>query len=261
MINLQLAVDFFKHQFRAKTRHGVHSPFAYRLIDNVIYDFRAKADYDVIEHLRNELLLDERWISITDLGAGSHVNNNKKKQIKALAKNALKPAKLAQLIHRLAADMKPRNIIELGTCLGITTSYLAKAASEARIISIEGCPQTAAIARENLLKLNAQNTEVLVGNFDELLPEVISELSTLDFVFIDGNHRKEATLNYFKWCLPRLSENSMIIFDDIYWSRGMKEAWEQIKSYPDVTVTIDLFWIGLVFVRKEQAKEDFKIRF
>lgn len=261
MINLQLGVDYIKHRFKAKSRHGVHSPFAYRLLDNVIYDFHAKKVYRNIEQLRDELLRDKRWISITDLGAGSHVNNNKQKQICSLAKNALKPTKLAQLIHRLASDLKPRNIIELGTCLGITTAYMAKAAPDAKIISIEGCPQTASIASENLKKLHIDNVELLVGNFDELLPIIINDMPELDLVFIDGNHRKEATLNYFKWCLPRLGENSMMIFDDIYWSRGMKEAWEQIKAHPEVTVTIDLFWIGLVFVRKRQAKEDFKIRF
>ena len=261
MINLQLAINFLQHQFRAKTRHGVHSPFAYRLVDKVIYDFHAKTVYQDIEQLRNNLLHDERRISITDPGAGSYVNNNKQKQISSLAKNALKPARLAQLVHRLAADLKPGNIIELGTGLGITTAYLAKAAPEARVISIEGCPETASIAGENLKNLNIQNVELLVGNFDELLPKLIQDIPELDFVFIDGNHRKDATLNYFKWCLPRLNDNSMMIFDDIYWSRGMKEAWEEIKAHPQVTVTIDLFWIGLVFVRKSQAKEDFMIRF
>ena len=261
MINLQLAVDYIKHRFKSKTRHGVHSPFAYRLIDKVIYDFHAKPDYDKIEELRAELLKDERIINITDLGAGSHVNNNKQKQVNTLAKNLLKPAKLAQLIHRLAADQAPHNIIELGTCLGLTTAYLASAAPDAQVISIEGCPETAAIAEENLSGLRITNAGILVGNFDKLLPEVIALLPQLDFVFIDGNHRKDATLNYFKWCLPNLSENSIMIFDDIYWSSGMKEAWNEIKAHPEVTVTIDLFWIGLVFVRKGQAKEDFSIKF
>lgn len=261
MINLQLGFDFLKHQFKAKTRHGVHSPFAYRLVDEVIYDFRAKTEYQDIEKLRSELLHDERPINITDLGAGSHVNNNKQKKVSTLARNALKPGRLAQLIHRLAADLKPGNIIELGTCLGITTAYLAKAAPKARVISIEGCPETAAIAIENLKKLHIGNTEIIVGDFDIILPNIIRDIPLLDFVFIDGNHRKNATLNYFKWCLPKLGENSLMIFDDIYWSRGMKEAWEQIKAHPEVSVTIDLFWIGLVFVKKGRAKEDFKIRF
>jgi predicted O-methyltransferase YrrM len=78
---------------------------------------------------------------------------------------------------------------------------------------------------------------------------------------VDGNHRKDATLNYFEWCLPKLSQNSIMIFDDIYWSKGMKEAWAQIKAHPEVSVSIDLFWIGLVFVRKGQVKEDFIIRY
>lgn len=261
MINLQLAVDFLKYQFKAKTRHGVHSPFVYHLLDQVIYDFRVKMVYQDIEELRIELLRDKRRINITDLGAGSQVNNNKQRQVREIARNALKPARIAQLLHRLAVDAKPRNIIELGTCLGITTAYLAKAVPESRVLSVEGCPETAAIAAENLKKLHINNAEILIGNFDIVLPGLIEGLPEIDFVFIDGNHSKEATLDYFKRFLPKLGSNSMMIFDDIYWSRGMKGAWQQIKAHPEVTVTIDLFWIGLVFVKKGLAKEDFKIRF
>lgn len=261
MLNLQLGFDFLRHQFKAKTRHGVHSPFAYRLIDEVIYDFHAKTSYRDIEKLRSELLLDERCINITDLGVGSQVNSNKQKKVSTLTRNALKPARLAQLIYRLAADLKPGIIIELGTCLGITTAYLAKAAPNAWVLSIEGCPETATIALQNLKKLEINNAELLVGDFDEILPKIIKDIPVLDFVFIDGNHRKEATLNYFKWCLSKIGENSLLIFDDIYWSQGMKEAWEEIKAHPEVSVTIDLFYIGLVFFKKGRVKEDFKIRF
>jgi predicted O-methyltransferase YrrM len=261
MINLQLLSAYIRHRFKAKTRHGLHSPFVYNLTDKVIYDFKPREVYTVIETLRKELLQDERIITITDLGAGSLVNNNKQKKISQLAKNALKPAKLAQLIHRLAEEFKPRNIIELGTCLGITTAYLAKAVPSAHIISVEGCPNTAAVAKENLGKLRIENTELLTGDFDNILPEIISRGKELDFVFIDGNHRKQATLDYFGLCLPVLNENSVMIFDDIYWSKGMEEAWEEIKAHPAVTVTVDLFWIGLVFFRKGQAKEHFKIKF
>ena len=261
MFNLQLPLNYIKHFISAKTRHGVHSPFVYRLVDEIVYNNAAKTSYIPIERLRQQLLTDNRTISITDLGAGSHLNNNKKKQVKSLAKNALKSAKLAQLIYRLAEDFKPVNIIELGTCLGLTTSYLAKAAPKAKVISIEGCPETAAVATENLKKLNITNVELKVGNFDQLLPEVINTESELDFVFIDGNHRKDATLNYFEWCLPKLSNKSIVIFDDIYWSKGMKEAWNIVKEHPKVTVTIDLFWIGLVFIKPDQVKEHFKIKF
>lgn len=149
----------------------------------------------------------------------------------------------------------------MGTCLGLTTAYLATAAPDAQVISIEGCPETAAIAEENISSLGITNSGILVGNFDKILPDVINLLPELDFVFIDGNHRKDATLNYFNSCLPKLSDNSVMIFDDIYWSQGMKEAWNEIKAHPQVTLTIDLFWIGLVYVRKGRAKEHFRIKF
>ncbi|HWZ03455.1 MAG TPA: class I SAM-dependent methyltransferase [Mucilaginibacter sp.] len=260
MLNLRFAKEYLLHRFKAKTRHGVHSPFVYRLIDKVIYDFEPKKVYAEVEALRNQLLNDQRMITITDLGAGSLVNNNRQKKICELAKNALKPPKLAQLLYRLAADLQPSNIIELGTCLGTTSIYLQNANPVAKVYTLEGCPETAAIAKETFAKAGVENIELVVGNFDNTLPGVIKKLQKLNFVFVDGNHQKDATLKYFDWCLPKVHENTLLIFDDIYWSEGMKEAWNEIKAHPQVTVTVDLFWIGLVFFRTGQVKEDFLVR-
>ncbi len=257
----QFVADFLKHRFTAKTRHGTHSPFVYKLTDEVIYDFSTKKVYDSIEEQRKKLLRDDRPVKVTDLGAGSNLNKNETKKVNQIAKNALKNPSLAQLIYRIAAFQQPKNIIELGTCLGITTAYLAKAQPTASVLTIEGCPETAAVAKENFDALNLDNVELQVGNFNELLPIAISKAETLDFVYIDGNHTKEATLNYFNWCLTKIHEDSLLIFDDIYWSSGMKEAWETIKNHPQVTITIDLFWIGLVYFKKDQAKEHFKIKY
>ncbi|MCR8560830.1 class I SAM-dependent methyltransferase [Mucilaginibacter sp. BJC16-A38] len=260
MFNLRFAKDYLLHRLKAKNRHGVHSPFVYRLIDKVIYDFDDKKVYAGVENIRQTLFIDNNIITVTDLGAGSHVNNNRQKKISDIAHNALKPPKLAQLLYRLVADLKPRNIIELGTCLGITTLYLQKAAPGAKVYTLEGCPETAGVAKQTLKKGEINNVEPVVGNFDDTLPGVINSLDELDFVFVDGNHQKNATLNYFEWCLPKVHEDTMLIFDDIYWSPGMKEAWAQIKTHPQVTVTIDLFWIGLVFFKPGQAKEDFLVK-
>ena len=253
--------DYLKHRFTSKSRHGTHSPFVYKLTDEVIYDFNAKSDYKSIEAQRKKLFNDDSLIQVTDLGAGSHLNKNRTKKVKQIAKNALKNPRLAQLIYRLAKDNRPKSIIELGTCLGITSAYLSKACPEADVITIEGCPETAKVAYRNFQELELDNVELRVGNFDTLLPGLIEQEPRLDFVYIDGNHRKEATINYFNWCLPKVHEGSLLIFDDIYWSEGMKEAWEEIKRHPEVTVTVDLFWIGLVYFKKGQAKEHFKIKF
>ena len=259
MFNFRFVKDYLLYRLKAKTRHGTHSPFVYQLVDKVLYDFHAKKVYGEIEKIREGLLNDDRIITITDLGAGSHVNNDRKKRVGDIAKNALKSPKLAQLLYRLAAEIKPKNIIELGTCLGITSLYLKKAAPDAKVYTLEGCPQTAGIAKESFEKAELTDIELITGNFDNNLPGVIAQLPQLDFVFVDGNHQKDATLKYFEWCLPKVHENTLLIFDDIYWSEGMKEAWATIKAHPQVTVTIDLFWIGLVFFKKGRVKEDFVI--
>ncbi|SDC50812.1 O-methyltransferase [Pedobacter soli] len=257
----QFITDYLKHRFTAKSRHGTHSPFVYKLADEVIYDFKDKSEYKNIEEQRKKLFNDDSIITVTDLGAGSHLNKNRTKKVSQIAKNALKSPRLAKLIYRLAKNTAPKSAIELGTCLGITTAYLAKTDANAEIITIEGCPQTAAVAKKNFETLGLNNIELHVGNFDLILPDIIAHQPSLDFVYIDGNHRKDATLNYFKWCLPKINENSLLIFDDIYWSQGMKEAWTEIKNHPDVSITIDLFWIGLVYFKKGQAKEHFKLKF
>lgn len=260
MFNLRFVKDYLLYRLKAKTRHGTHSPFVYKLVDKVIYDFSAKKVYPEIEKIRKELLADDRMITITDLGAGSHVNNDRQKKISSIAANALKPSKLAQLLYRLVADLQPENIIELGTCLGITSIYLQKAAPNAKLHTLEGCPETAAVAQENFKKAGLNSIELITGNFDNTLPDVIAGVDKLDFVFVDGNHQKQATINYFEWCLPKVHDGTLLIFDDIYWSEGMKEAWTQIKAHSKVTVTIDLFWIGLVYFKTDQAKEDFVIK-
>jgi len=261
MLNIRFGLDYLKHRLAAKTRHGVHSPFVYRLVDEVIYDFSPKKVYAGIENARKRLINDNRTITVTDLGAGSHLNKNRQKAVKEIAKNALKSPRLAQLIYRFATDARPENIIELGTCLGITTLYLNAAAPDAQTYTLEGCPQTAAIAGEVFKQEAATGIEQVVGNFDDTLSPLIGTQPKLDFVYVDGNHQQEATLRYFEWCLPKVHEGSLLIFDDIYWSDGMKAAWEQIKQHPQVSVTVDLFWIGLVYFKKGQEKEHFKIKF
>lgn len=260
-MSFQFIVDYIKHRLIANSRHGTHSPFVYQLIDEVIYDFSAKKVYDNLEIQRKKLLNDHTLITITDLGAGSYLNNNQQKKVSQLAKNALKAPRLAQLIYRLAKNHGAKQMIELGACLGITTGYLAVANPDAEIISVEGCPETAQVAEQSFKDLQLSNVQLQVGNFDDLLPKQLMKMEQLDFIYIDGNHTKTATLNYFELCLTKVNENSLLIFDDIYWSAGMKEAWAIIKAHPQVTVTIDLFWIGLVYFRKGQAKEDFKIKF
>jgi predicted O-methyltransferase YrrM len=258
---LFLIYNYLVYRFKSTNKHGVHSPFVYELLTNVIYNKTGYYTYQAIEELRGKLLTSRKIIECTDLGAGSLKNNSKKKSIKQIARNTLKSPKYAQLIFRLVNHFQPKQIIELGTSLGITTAYMASVNSKANITTIEGCNEIADVAKQNFEHLELKNIEQLTGNFDSVLPEVLNKKEKPDFVFFDGNHRKEPTLNYFKQCMQKAHDGSVFIFDDIYWSAEMKEAWEEIKQNDRVTVSIDLFYMGIVFFRKEQAKQHFIIRY
>lgn len=254
---------YIKYLLRSGNEHAIHSPFLFELYTKVIRGNRDNnPDYNDLQALRKELLSSKREIEILDLGAGSRVNKSNIRQIRTIARNAEKPEKFGRLFYRLIKRLQPKNILELGTSLGLTTLYMSRANPEANIVSFEGCPQTAQIAQENFNKTNAKNIEVLIGNIDDTLPEKLRTMDQkLDYAYFDANHRYEPTVRYFEQCLPYATNDSLFIFDDIYWSDEMTQAWEHIKAHPDVTLTVDLFWIGLVFFRKEQVKEHFTLRF
>lgn len=254
---------YLKYLLRSGNEHAIHSPFLFELYSKVIASGKDdNPDYADLKALRKELLASEREIEILDLGAGSRVNKSNIRKIKTIARNAEKPEKFGKLFYRLIKKLQPQHILELGTSLGLTTLFMSRAKPDAQIISFEGCPQTAQIARENFKKAGADNIEMVIGNIDDTLPQRLKDLPNgLDYAYFDANHRYEPTVRYFEQCLPYVNNDTLFIFDDIYWSKEMTQAWQYIKAHPQVSITVDLFWIGLVFFRKEQVKEDFTLRF
>lgn len=261
MKKLFLVYNYLIYRLRSTNEHGVHSPFVFELLGNVIYNKTDYYAYKDIEELRETLLETKKTINCIDLGAGSLNGNSSIKGVKQIAKYAAKPAKYGQLLFRLVNHFQPVHILELGTSLGISTAYIASANSKATITTIEGCDEIATIAKQNFEQLELKNIEQVTGNFDAELPLILKNKEKLDLVFFDGNHRKEPTLNYFNQCLLKAHNDSIFVFDDIYWSKEMKEAWQEIKQNSRVTVSIDLFFTGIIFFRKEQVKEHFIIRF
>jgi len=246
----------------AKTKYYIHSPFVFNLINEVIYDKRHYYAFDDIALLREKLLQNKHSITIADYGAGSTRMPKHQRRIAQIATHSSVSDKVGRLLFKLALHQKAQHLLELGTALGISTLYQARAVgANACIHTIEGCPQTAAYAKRNFEVLTATNIQLHVGRFETQLPKVLAQMPTLDMVLFDGNHRKMPTLQYFEQCLPLAHENSVFIFDDIYWSAEMVAAWEQIKQHPKVRLSIDLFRVGLVFFKTDQAKEHFKLYF
>jgi predicted O-methyltransferase YrrM len=250
---------YIAHRLKAVNQNSVDSPFVFNLVTNVIYVEQGYYSYKKIEKLREQLITSNNKIRCTDMGAGSAISSNK--TVGSIAKHSAKSAKQAQLLFRLVNFFEPETIIELGTSLGVSTAYLASANSKIPVITIEGCEETAEIAKQNFKHLKLKNIEQLVGNFDEVFPKLVKGCKKIDLIYIDGNHRKQPTINYFQQCLEKVNEDSVLIFDDIYWSDEMIQAWEEIKKNNQVTLTIDLFYMGIVLFRKQQTKQHFMIRF
>ncbi|MBD2757038.1 O-methyltransferase [Spirosoma validum] len=259
-----MLLAYFRYLSRARDEHSLHSPFLFSLYTQVIRATNGpKSVFDPIRKLRKELRRNRQLISVTDFGAGSKVNSSRQRTIGDIARHSQKPARFGRLLFRLVQRFQAKTIIDLGTSLGVTTAYLAEATKpyDGQVLTFEGCPETAAIARQNFTRLHLDNVTITVGNLDETLVDQIASLTTVDFVFFDANHRYEPTIRYFEVCLTKIHNDTVFVFDDIHWSDEMEQAWNYIKTHPSVNVTIDLFWVGLVFFRKEQPRQDFVLRF
>ncbi len=239
-------------------RHGVHSPFVYNLVTKCFNDKTNYGSYSELKHYLNALLQNNQQLAVTDFGAGSRLKAATTRSVKSICKTSGTPLRRAKLLFRLVQYFKPKTILELGTSLGIATHAMALGNPQANITSIEGCPNISAFTKKQLQQFKITNATLENGTFKSVL-KTLNE-PQWDMVFFDGHHNKEATLSYFETLLHTAHNESLFIFDDIYWSKDMAQAWNIIKQHPKVTVTVDTFYWGLVFFRKEQVKEHFIVR-
>lgn len=257
---LQIIKSYLTFLWHSKNEHGVHSPFVFDLVTKCFYDKKNYTEYSVLKEYRNSLLQNKNTIKVTDFGAGSRVFKSNTRAINQIAKNAGISSKRAEVLFRLVRYFQPENILEIGTSLGLATAALSLGNKNAKISTLEGCPNTIAIAKNQFQLQNLKNIECVNTKFEDYLKSFDFRLSTFELVYFDGNHSKKATLAYFELLLPTISNDSVWIFDDIHWSAAMEEAWSIIKNNPKVKVTIDTFQWGIVFFREEQEKEHFVIR-
>jgi predicted O-methyltransferase YrrM len=113
---------------------------------------------------------------------------------------------------------------------------------------LEGSQSISRVAMETFAKLGLKNIKMILGDFDITLPTILKNIKEVDLAFIDGNHRKDATIDYFEKILTVSHKNTVFIFDDINWSEGMKEAWEIIIANPKTKASLDFYAFGVVLI-------------
>ncbi len=254
-----LAKSYLRFLWHSGNQHGLHSPFVFDLVTKCFYNKENRKSYRVLSAHREALVRDTRVISVDDFGSGSKFFKSSLRAVNAIAKNAGISPKRAKMLNRLVDYYEVEEVLEIGTSVGLATMALAVDNSKAKITTVEGCAETAAIAAEYFSKFGISNITSEVAKFEDFIKDIPSE-KKYDLIYFDGNHTKEATISYFESLLKTTHNNTVWIFDDIHWSKEMTEAWVFIKKRPEVIVTVDTFQWGFVFFRQEQVKQHFVIR-
>jgi len=248
--------SYLKFLLKSTNQHGVHSPFVYNLVTRCFYAKTANEKLLLSKKYRALLYQNNTKISITDFGKGSRVFKTNEREVAKIAGITKRKSKV---LIRVIEYLKPKTILEISTSLGLGTASLKIGNQTASITTLEGCPKTLEVAKTQLNSFGFNDINFVVGDFKKTLNKTI-ENNTYDFIYFDGNHQKEATINYFEQCLKTTTNESVFIFDDIHWSKEMTEAWDYIKNHKETTVSIDTYFWGIVIFRKEQLKEHFVIR-
>ena len=257
------AFKFIKYMLFSKHKkgHGIHSPFVFKLITNVFNNKSTTKNLKHLDSLYNKYKRSKEIIECKKIGAGSVYKSQKNITVGNTIRTSSVNIKYGHLLYNLVKYFKSENILELGTSVGISTAYINLAYPKSNFTSIEGMSEKIAVAEKISDELNMNNIKFVHGDFDTILDSVLEKYEKLDFVFFDGNHRKENTLKYFNSCITKAHNDSIFVFDDIHWSKEMEKAWEVISNDKKVKLSVDLFRMGLIFFRNELSYEQYVIKF
>lgn len=249
--------NYILHRFKSFHLHGIHSPFIFQLNRDCLQDGSNYAAYDDIVRFRESVKNHPKNLQIEDHGAGSKRLDNKVRRTSDILEHNCSTLKRTKLLYRLTRYLNVDRVLELGTSLGIATHAMSIPAKA--ITTIEASPAVAQYAQKQLTTSN--NTTVCTGTFQDFFEHKLSAAPSgvYDLVFMDGHHDGTATLSYFEQLLPYCNAATVIIVDDIYWSKDMTAAWQTLQQHPQVTASIDTFYWGILFFRTEQNKQAFHI--
>lgn len=255
---LQKLLAYLQYCYHARGIHAAQSKFIYDFLLGVFYDQGPYPDFELIENVRVQMLRDTTVVNGKSIGASAGKNLG---TVRDLVKRTAKPAKYGRLLYNLMQYQKPSCVLELGTGTGISTFYLAIARPTAKVITLEGVREIQQIASYYAQQLSLSNITYVQDDFDIVLPQLLQKLDSVDLAFIDGNHTCKATLHYFHLLLAKIDEHSIIVFDDINWSKGMQQAWKIIQAHPKATLCLECYQMGLVFFNKGLSKQVFTVRY
>lgn len=210
---------------------------------------------DRIELFREFLLHSDEEFDSVDYGAGRRSDpapqSSVTRTIGTMTRSS-KPAAWSFLLFRMMREVRPTAALELGTCVGISAAYQGAALElneSGRLVTLEGAPALAERSRRTLSELGlAERVDVRTGRFADSLPIVLDDIAPVSWAFIDGHHAEEPTLDYMEQVVTRAAGETVLIFDDINWSDGMRRAWRTIADDRRFSLVVDLRSVGIAVI-------------
>lgn len=239
--------------------HSIQAPLAFSVYQDLITHQPDNNQLFRIESLRKKLQSEKTLLTIDDLGAGSRYNPEKKRTVESIAKHGISDRKYSEVLYKLILRQSSDTMIELGTSIGINTLYMALGNPNGSVYTFEGSQSLIDISQRNFRELGLTNIQTIQGNIDTELPIALKNVDKIDFAYMDANHTYEATIRYFQLLLEKISEHTIIAIDDIYWSKDMTKAWQEIHTMAEVSLSYDLFDMGLVFFKKNIPKQHYRV--
>ncbi|MCK5135727.1 MAG: class I SAM-dependent methyltransferase [Bacteroidales bacterium] len=241
-------IKYLEHQLYRRHRkgRGIHPPYLFSFVHDVVFNTPGTDIPHEISEMHRNLWKDRTMIGERTVGSfvcGSSVS-----------------PRYGELLFRITRWFCPDMILELGTGLGVSTMYLGQGYPGVPLHSIEGNTERAAFAAQLVCRCHLEQVSIHWGDLDRKLEEILPQLDGRFVAFVDANHSYEPTIRYVRAILEKAGDEAVIIMDDIYWSRGMSRAWKEVISWPGISVSIDLFHMGILLLRKDLNKAHVKIK-
>ncbi len=217
---------------RFRRGHGVHSPFAFNLINKVIEEKKIFYIFEETEKLRSQFQLKRR-----------------------------KKKKYGQLLFRLVNFFKPNHVLQIGFSREVEILYLLSALDKGKLTLLE--ENITDISLAEMISNQFKPFEIKPAINIETLDSIRNKNHIPDFVFFNITHNTEMTYALLEKILSNIDEHTHVIFviDSIRKNKEMKNLWKTITSNPKVTITMDLYVLGLVIFNKKLYKRNYKVHF
>ncbi len=258
MIRYRLAT-FLKFLGHSTNQYGIHSPFIYQFLIKCLYKPLSKTQLNALKVNRKHVLNNTEVIEINDFGKGSQQFTTSQRHVNEMARKAGMSLHKAKLMNKIVGYFQTKAILELGTSVGLGSIAMATNHENITIDTIEACTNTCSTAKSHFNYLKLEHINVINSSFEQFFDQNLNP-KPYDLIYLDGHHDKTATLQYFDNLEPYIHKDTIMIVDDIYWSKDMQQAWQELQKNQKVKVSIDLYFWGILFFKSGLSKQDFKIR-